>query len=283
MSAVERLSYCAAELRRNDPERFLTALLAPPDRREDLFALYAFNHEVAKTAEVVSEPILGQIRLQWWRESLDGIYAGTPRRHYAVEPLARAIERAGLPRADFDRLIDARDGQDLDDAPPATLAALETYAAATGGAPVALALRLLGAEEAETLAAGEAAGTAYALAGLLRALPFQLRRGRHVLPPDLLARHGIAEFELRNRQPPARLPAALAEIAALAAGYVADARKRAPLVPRAMRSPLLHASLADLHLRRLRRRGYDVFRPELAEAPPTRPLLLALHGLTGRI
>src|SRR3546814_19441352 len=60
-------------------------------QREHLFALYAFNHEVAKTAEVVSEPMIGRIRLQWWRECLDGIYDGAARQHEVVQPLAEPI------------------------------------------------------------------------------------------------------------------------------------------------------------------------------------------------
>src|SRR3546814_16622414 len=84
MGAPARLSYCASQLRRYDPDRFLTALFAPPERRESLFAIYAFNLEIAKTREVISEPMLGQIRLQWWRDSITQIYLGQPP-HHAVE------------------------------------------------------------------------------------------------------------------------------------------------------------------------------------------------------
>ncbi|MGE4218584.1 MAG: phytoene/squalene synthase family protein [Alphaproteobacteria bacterium] len=281
MTGTGPLSYCASELHRHDPERFLIALLAPAARREDLFALYAFNLEVAKTAEVVSEPVLGQIRLQWWRESLDGIYAGTPRRHYVVEPLARAIAHAGIERCHFEGLIDARDFQDLGDTPPADLAALETYAAATGGDIVSLALMLLSVRDPDALAIGRTAGTAYALTGLLRALPFLLQRGRRILPADLMARHGIADAALGSRQASQALRPAVAEIAALAEAHAAQARRFAAQIPRAQRSPMLHATLAAMHLRRLRRYDYDVFRPEIAEAPRFRAVGLLRHSLSG--
>ncbi|HEY4547783.1 MAG TPA: squalene/phytoene synthase family protein, partial [Pedomonas sp.] len=79
------LSPTAETVRRHDRERYLTALFAPADRREALFALYAFNYEVAKTREAVTEKTLGRIRLEWWRETIDGIYAGaTPRAHYVA-------------------------------------------------------------------------------------------------------------------------------------------------------------------------------------------------------
>src|SRR5438552_16844209 len=78
-----------ALVRRHDHDRYLSALFAPEPARAGLFALYAFNVEVAKTREVVREPILGSIRLQWWRDALAEIYGGGPvRRHEVVEPLA---------------------------------------------------------------------------------------------------------------------------------------------------------------------------------------------------
>ena len=62
-----------------DYDRYLSALFAPACRREALFALIAFNHEIARIPEAVSEPMLGRIRLQWWREVLEAVYAGRAR------------------------------------------------------------------------------------------------------------------------------------------------------------------------------------------------------------
>ena len=133
MTARPLSSAVARIVRARDHDRFLTTLFAPPARRAALLALYAFNYEVAKTREMVHEPLLGQMRLQWWRESIAAVYdSGALRRHEVVEPLAEAIRAGGLTRAHFDRLIDAREA-DLADAPPPSLAALEDYAAATSG------------------------------------------------------------------------------------------------------------------------------------------------------
>jgi phytoene synthase len=137
------LSYCAEQVRRQDHDRYVTVLFAPADRREDLLALYAFNLEIAKTAEVVSEDLLGRMRLQWWRECLDEVYAGRPRRHAVVEPLAAAVRRHVLDRPCFERLIDARE-DDLSAEPPADLAALESYAEGTSASLVHLGLQILG-------------------------------------------------------------------------------------------------------------------------------------------
>src|SRR5258706_5215376 len=155
------LSYCAAELQRHDRPRFLTALFAPRCRREDLFALYAFNLEIAKILETVSETMLGRIRLQWWRETIAGLYEGNVRNHAVVQALAAAIEAHGLPREKFEALIDARES-DLEEEPPADLAALLRYAEASAGHLVALAARILSAGGAD--APAHAVGTPHGLA-----------------------------------------------------------------------------------------------------------------------
>src|SRR5215472_9930637 len=115
------LSLVARLVRTHDRDRYQTALFAPAAAREALFALYAFNYEVARVRESVTEPMLGQIRLQWWREAIDAAYAGRePRRHPVVEPLAGMIAKFAPERRHFDRLIDAREA-DLRDAPPPTM------------------------------------------------------------------------------------------------------------------------------------------------------------------
>ncbi|MDP2732480.1 MAG: squalene/phytoene synthase family protein, partial [Hoeflea sp.] len=90
--------YCANRVRRFDRDRFLTALFCPSDRRADLLALYAFNIEIAGVRETVSEPLLGHIRIQWWRDALDGIYDGDPPAHHVAGPLSRAVRRHRLQR-----------------------------------------------------------------------------------------------------------------------------------------------------------------------------------------
>ena len=91
------LSPVGALARAADYDRYLSALFAPVGRREALFALIAFNHEIARIPEAVSEPMLGRIRLQWWREVVEAVYAGAPaRRHEVAVPLADAIRACSL-------------------------------------------------------------------------------------------------------------------------------------------------------------------------------------------
>ncbi|MGH7100603.1 MAG: phytoene/squalene synthase family protein, partial [Stellaceae bacterium] len=189
--AARDLSPLAALVRRHDPDRFRTALFAPAERREALFALYAFNCEIARVRERVSIAALGQIRLQWWREAIAEIFAGAPaRRHEVIGPLAAAIRAFSLDRAHFETLIEAREA-DLDDRPPPSLAALEAYAEKSSAPLVALTLAVLGVDNAAASEAGREVGTGYALAGLLRAMPFQARAGRPLIPQDIAAASGF--------------------------------------------------------------------------------------------
>src|ERR1700745_3424517 len=109
------LSPVAALVRRHDHDRFQTALFAPAARREALFALYAFNYEIASVRDRVSQPTLGRIRREWWRETIPAPYRGGPIRHHlVVEPLTAVIRERELTKEHFDRLLDARE-RDLDE------------------------------------------------------------------------------------------------------------------------------------------------------------------------
>jgi NADH dehydrogenase [ubiquinone] 1 alpha subcomplex assembly factor 6 len=80
------------------------------ERREALWALFAFNYEIAKTREVVSETALGLARLQWWREAIGNIYGGGEfPQHEILKALAPAIKTHGLTSEYFDTLVYARE------------------------------------------------------------------------------------------------------------------------------------------------------------------------------
>ncbi|WP_029011182.1 phytoene/squalene synthase family protein [Azospirillum halopraeferens] len=281
-NATTGLSYCGQEVRKYDNDRFLTGLFAPVDRREALFALYAFNLEVAKTREVVSEPMLGQMRLQWWRDAVAAAYGeGRLPEHAVAGPLAAAVSAHGLTRDHFDRLIDGREA-DLDDDSPATLTCLINYAEVTAVPLVRLALEVLGAREAAAGPVARHVGVGFALAGILRAVPFHARQQRVLLPADRMAAHGArARDVLELRATPALRPVAQ-EVAAAARDHLRQARALRRDVPKAAVPALLPAVVADIHLDRLARAGHDVLAPHLLRATPLRHARLAWAALRGR-
>ena len=276
------LSAIGALAREADYDRYLTAVFAPAASREALFALIAFNHEVARIPEAVSEPMLGRIRLQWWREVVEAAYAGEPaRRHEVAVPLADAIRACGLDRAPLDALLDAREG-DLEEGGPPDLAALERYAAATGGALTALMLQASGVDSGPALEAGRQVGTAWALIGTLRAAPRTAAQGRVVLPADLLAEAGISAHDLRAGRGFDRLAGVGEPVARRAAELLDAARKARGTVPRRGRGVLLIARLADLYLARLRRAGWDPRDPSVDVGLLRKQTAMLASALTGR-
>jgi phytoene synthase len=188
-------------LRHADPDRFFCTLFAPAPKREGLALLYLFNNELARAREVASEPLLALIRLQWWREVVEG----QRKKHDIATPLSDALAGGQFAAEDLTALIGAREAEADEIADfPAFLA----YARGTGGRLARIAGKFLGADSPEV----EDCGTAYAIAGILRAAPYLARQGRSLLPADgtgsdLLAAH--ARKLLGVRPPRLALPAAL--------------------------------------------------------------------------
>jgi NADH dehydrogenase [ubiquinone] 1 alpha subcomplex assembly factor 6 len=271
--ASPKLTYCANEVRTNDRDRYLPVLFAPPEHRDALFALYAFNIEVAKTRETVSEPMLGQVRLQWWREAIDDAFGGKIRSHEVMQALGPVIARKDLSRTHFDRLIDARE-HDLDDQPLPTIAALEDYAEETSAALNLLALEVLGASGKNENLAVRHVGVAWALIGLLRALPFHTSAKRVYLPSDLMARHGFDRERLVATPPPPKLSEAVAEIADVTRERLAASRALISHVDSAALPVLLSAVIVKAYLRRLARAHHDPYALN-ARRPALLPLVLA--------
>ncbi len=226
----------SALVRRHDPDRFLTALFAPPDRRDALLTLYAFNHELARAREVASEPYMALIRLQWWRE----IVEGTRRRHEVATPLSDAIAQGLLLPSDLLPILDARELE----ADPCieTLTDWRTYLSTGAGGLSVAAARLLGAPDPEQF---RPFGAAYGAIGVLRSTPMLAARGRCLLPADVLAEHGLVPEAISGGADPTP---AVRQLASEVAGFLAAARRVA--VPKSAIAAALPAVLARRDLRR---------------------------------
>ncbi|MGH7107045.1 MAG: squalene/phytoene synthase family protein [Acetobacteraceae bacterium] len=260
-----QLSASAALVRRHDPDRFLATLFAPPAARETLFVLYAFNHEIARAAEVPSEPALAWLRLAWWREVVEGALPC----HEVATPLAALLAARRLERDLLLALIEAREHEVSPDFP--TLPAWREHLFATAGNLAVAAGRVLGQGDAAPALARF--GAAYGAAGALRSIAFQARRGRVLLPADLLARHGLSPAEVAAAPDASALLPLRRALAAEALSWLTEAR--AIKLPRAALPAALPAVLARRDLRRA--------------AAPVRPrgigarLALSRAAFTGRI
>lgn len=262
MPSIESLSYAADAVRHRDRDRYATAVFAPSVERERLLALYAFNAEIAAIAESIREPVAGLIRMQWWADALAGIrdpeeIAGHP----IASRLLPALAERGIGADTLEPLLEARRA-DLDPQGFADMVSLEAYADATSGLLSAVAARLLD-PGAEAEIPARMVGTAFALVGLMRAVPHRRAMGRPV-------------FVLETDR---RLTAMVRQVCERAAMLLAGARLYR--VSRAALPALLPAVVASAHLRTLARARWDPFDPRVTRPRPM-PVQLALHALFGR-
>lgn len=279
MSGIDAPRYCLEEVRRVDHDRYLATLFLPARVRDAAYALLAFNSEIARTREIVSEPLLGQIRLQWWRDALDEIAAGKVREHPVVMALAAAMGDYAVERARLDAMIDAREA-DLDDEPPKSLAALEAYARATSGNLSVLIMDLLeGGETARRAAA--AVGTAWALVGLARAVAFHAQTHRLYIPEELLTGYEVERRRLFDLKPTPGLNRAVADVVHRAEALIGEARSLRTELSRAERRVLLPAVLAGRYIAGMDRAGNDPFSFSPSHRP-SRALDLAWAAWRGR-
>jgi 15-cis-phytoene synthase len=251
---------CHRIVRDADRDRYLAGLFAPAEARRHIFALYAFSHEIARVRDMVSEPMPGEIRLQWWHDALAGAARGDAAAHPVAAALIDTIERFGLPRQAFIDLIEAR-VFDLYNDPMPTVADLEGYCGETSSALIRLAgLVLANGEDLGGAEAAGHAGVAYAVTGLLRAFALHAARGQIYLPKDLLARNGVASGQIVAGEDSPGLRAALAEIRALARPHLSRVDELRPTIAPPARPAFLPLALAPLYLARMERGDYAPFR-----------------------
>lgn len=239
-------AHCGDVLRGADRDAWLAALFAPQEARRNIHAIYAFAAEITGVRAKVSEPLLGEMRLRWWLDAIEGADAGA-RAHPVAAALLDTIERFALPRADFAALIEAR-AFDLYDEPMPTMAALEDYCRAAAARPMAWAARILGeAGGADAARALENAGIALGLVRILTALPWQAAAGQCFVPADLLARCGASPAEVRSGRSTPGVRSSLKELREAARSRYEVARGAARGMG-AGRAALLPASVVPLYL-----------------------------------
>jgi 15-cis-phytoene synthase len=238
--------------RDGDLDRYVSALFAPGACREHLFALYAFNVELARIGEQVSEPQLGEIRLQWWRDALDRASSGETTGQPIADAIGFAVRECELSRPSLAGLIDARHFDVSVKIMPDT-AVLDDYLANTAGALFKLASEICvaGGPAAEPRAleqAVRAAGIAYGLTGLMRAVPVHVSRGRVDIPEDGLLRHGTSPAQLLAGEGSEGLTELLADLRETARAALGSARQHVAELPPAARPAFLPLALVEPYL-----------------------------------
>ena len=274
--------------RAGEPDRYLAALLAPRAARDGLLALAAFSAELGRIGHLVRrEPLMGEIRLQWWRDALDladGPAGGDSRTGNPIaDALRDARTRHALPGPLLRGMIDAH-ASDLQAEPFADEDKLDAYFAGSEGAQFALAAQILGAAPGpEMEAASASAGTAYGLTRLLLGLPYALSQGRLPLPQGRLARAGLSPQQPVAEAGQVEIAALMADLGGDVRRNLAISRQRVAELPRPVRVAYLPLALVGPYLRALERPGRNALRQAAEVAPLQRIWRIAAAHWLGRL
>ena len=271
-SLTAAYALCETSLREGsaaDRDAWLASLFISPDKRPHVQALYAFSREVARVPSIVSQPTLGEIRLQWWVEALEGLRKAEAEPNPLAAALFDTIARFNLPADALVALVEAR-RFDLYADPMPTLNDLEGYCGEAFGGVMRLASIVVSG--GRDPGGGEAVGRASVAIGVARvlaSLPSQASRGQCFIPRDVLTSHGaLPEAVAAGLMSPA-LEGALAQMRSIARSHALAALKAASEMEPEARVVLLPLAIVEPMLARMERRGFDPFRDQ-AEPPQWR-------------
>jgi NADH dehydrogenase [ubiquinone] 1 alpha subcomplex assembly factor 6 len=257
---MAEFSVSISDLKKYDYYRYLCCLLSPEHLQPRFFAIYAFNNEIAKIKDVISEPMAGHIRLQWWRDAIEEIYNGRPEshNHHVVRDLYKVISQVDVPKDLFDNLIDAREA-DIEFSMPEDIASIENYAVGTSSRLFELLLAAAEINDKHAREAAHYAGIAYAITGIMRSMKFSAYRGRVILPKDLLDKASISEDDIINGRYLGKTNPIVHILCDKIEVNLTHVRALLKEAPRFAINVFLPLSVVDIFLARIRKNSYDIF------------------------
>jgi len=274
-------SHIAEEVRQYDYDRWLCSLFAPSDIREHLFAFLAFNIELSRIRETVSEPMLGDIRLQWWREAISGLERRSPKSHPVIEALDFTNRRRPIDFSLMQDMVDVR-ARDLDPTPISSIDELMAYADGTGGALHRLMMPLTGFESSEGMDAAGQAGRAFALSGIIRAIPFHFRHDLVLIPVEMMEEVGVTRNTVFQEEHRRSFFGIVEEMTKLAGLELQKAQKQARLAGPNVKPVSLINGITGLYLRRLKAASYDPAHSKVQVGRLAKIASLFVTNLSGR-
>ncbi|KAJ7600708.1 isoprenoid synthase domain-containing protein [Mycena floridula] len=257
-------AYCRDFVRKHDYESWLLAPFYPKSRQDDYFALKAFSIDLAMVQDSVSNPLIGKMRMQFWRDAIKNTANGKPPESPIALALSETFGRVPLPLYHFLRIIDARDAE-LTAPSHLTMDSLTAHAESTSSSMIYLLLSLLSIESSTVSHAASHLGVAQTLTTLLRALPFHAKNRRMVIPAEITAKHGVIQEDVfRKGNQAAGIDNAVFEFATLANDHLITARNMFDNnVPPKSLPIFLSAIPMSSVLERLEKVNFDIFDPKL--------------------
>ena len=264
-------------VKKADPDRYICTLFADREFQEFLFTIYALYNELAAIPFRTQEANLGEIRLQWWRETL---LASKLEVNLSNDPIMQGIYKLnGQPK--FNRelmlsIIDEREN-DLSKRQPKTIEELEKYIKNTSGAITVIALDLMDVTDEHIRQVCQDIALAYGLIGVLRSTSFLLNYDRILVPKSLLDRYEVSNEIFKNGKQNQSLRLIGAAITGIGESLLLKARKTQQNIERGSMPCLLLASLTGLYIKQLKRLNYDVFDLRLSQPTNWRAWVLAFN------
>jgi 15-cis-phytoene synthase len=258
----DSIGFCAQLVRIHDFPRYASTLFMPSAQRRALLALYAFNVEISRVREQVSQPLPGEMRLQWWSDMLAGPGHGGVEGNPVAAELLRAIRNWRLPVERLSRLIDEHQF-DLYNDPMPTKAALEGYINDTSSALFSLGAAIAGAQPDEIEHLARHAGLAQGIARVMADLPLDASRRQLFVPLQLLESHGSNIEEVFAGKQTPKLRAALDQLIGEAREHLATALELLANAPPQVRAVFLPLAMVRRDLTRMARADNDPFVPHV--------------------
>jgi 15-cis-phytoene synthase len=254
--------FCAQLVRTHDFARYASTLFVPAVPRRALLAIYAFNVEISRVREQVSQPLPGEVRLQWWTDMLAGSGHGGVEGNPVAAELLRAIQSWRLPVERLSRLIEEHQF-DLYNDPMPTMAALEGYINDTSSALFSLAAGIAGDPSGETEHLARHAGLAQGMIQVMAALPLDASRRQLFVPLQLLQQHGCGMEEVFAGKETPKLRAVFDQLRSEARTHLKTAFALLATVPPEVRRVFLPLALVRRELERISRADSDPFVPQV--------------------
>lgn len=262
MSATDAAAFCADLVRSHDFDRYAATLFVPAASRRALLALYAFNAEISRVRELVSQPLPGEIRLQWWADMLAGRGHGDVESNPVAAELMLAIEAHDLPVDRLSKLIDAHIF-DLYNDPMPDLAVLESHINDTSSTLLALSAKIGGHASDAIEHAADHGGLAQGVARMLTTLPYDAARRQLFVPLDMLTQNGGSAEEVFARKVTPAIRATLDQLISGACEQLAKAMALLPEMPAGARGAFLPLALVARDLEYFANPDVDLFEPHV--------------------
>jgi len=258
--------YCQQKAVQSGSSFYYSFLFLPPERRRAITALYAFCREVDDVVDEPLDPTVARAKLAWWREEIGATFAGTPQ-HPVARALAPVVASYRLPQAHFQAVIDGM-AMDLDHARYLDFAALEGYCHRVAGVVGLMSAEIFGYANPATKQYARDLGVAFQLTNIVRDVGEDARRGRIYLPQDELARHGVAEVDLRKGESSPVFRALMAHQVARARTWYERAIGELPAEDAVAQRPgLIMAAIYRALLDEITRDGYRVLEHRVGLTP----------------